>query len=75
MADTSYGFRYRGRKCGRPPTIQSFVAQLMHAMHIARFADVQRGDQVFVLSLTEVVEHIVRFSAAGMRATAGGVRS
>ncbi len=26
MADTSAGFRYRGRRCGAPPTIQDYVA-------------------------------------------------
>lgn len=26
MADTSLGFRFRGRRCGQPPTIQKFVA-------------------------------------------------
>ena len=26
MADTTLGFRYRGRRCGAPPTIMDFVA-------------------------------------------------
>jgi hypothetical protein len=33
MADTSAGFRYRGRVCGAPPTIQSFVAASAATYH------------------------------------------
>lgn len=33
MADTSAGFRYRGRKCGGPPTIQKFVAASAATYH------------------------------------------
>jgi hypothetical protein len=41
MADTSAGFRYRGRKSGGPPTIQEFVC--------ASAATYTKGD---LLSLT-----------------------
>ena len=33
MADTSAGFRYRGRRCGGPPTIQKFVAASAATYH------------------------------------------
>lgn len=42
MADTSLGFRYRGRLCGQPPTIQEFVA--------ASAATYHKGDMIKVVS-------------------------
>lgn len=33
MADTSLGFRYRGRLCGGPPTLQYFVAASAATYH------------------------------------------
>jgi hypothetical protein len=44
MADTSAGFRYRGRKCGKPPTIQSFVAQDATTLHKGDIMNLESGE-------------------------------
>ena len=44
MADTSLGFRYRGRKCGQPPTIQSFVAQDATTLYKGDLLNLESGE-------------------------------
>jgi len=44
MADTSAGFRFRGRKCGQPPTIQSFVAQDATTLHKGDLMNLESGE-------------------------------
>jgi hypothetical protein len=44
MADTSLGFRYRGRKCGKPPTIQSFVAQDATTLYKGDMMNLESGE-------------------------------
>jgi AcrR family transcriptional regulator len=50
--------------------ILSVVGQLMHALHIKGFFEQThgRGKKLFEYSLTDAVDHIVKFSAAGIRA-------
>jgi AcrR family transcriptional regulator len=51
--------------------IQSFVAQLIHFVRIRRLAQAGENAQPFSLSLPELIDHIVRFTAAGIHAGAG----
>jgi hypothetical protein len=44
MADTSLGFRYRGRKCGKPPTIQSFVAKDAETLSKGDLLNLESGE-------------------------------
>ncbi|UCG56078.1 MAG: CerR family C-terminal domain-containing protein [Phycisphaerales bacterium] len=50
--------------------ILSIVGQLMHALHTKGFFEQTHGHgkKLFEYSLTDAVEHIVKFSAAGIRA-------
>ncbi len=48
MADTSAGFRYRGRRCGGPPTLQEFVASTAATYH--------KGDMLSLTAATGEVE-------------------
>jgi AcrR family transcriptional regulator len=50
--------------------IHSFVAQLIHVLRVRRMAQLSRQTQDFAFSLTELVQHIVHFTAAGIRACA-----
>jgi len=50
--------------------IHSFVAQLIHVLRVRRMAQLPKQTQEFAFSLTELVQHIVRFTAAGIRACA-----
>jgi len=51
--------------------IQSFVAQLIHFVRVRRTAQVSENVQNFASSLPELIDHIVRFTAAGITASAG----
>jgi hypothetical protein len=53
--------------------IFSIVGQLVHLVHIREMLD-QRGDdfKLPVLDSTEAINHIVEFSAAGIRAYSEG---
>jgi len=44
MADTSLGFRYRGRKSGGPPTIQKFVAVSAATYHKGDLVSLASGE-------------------------------
>lgn len=44
MADTSAGFRYRGRLSGGPPTIQSFVAASAATYHKGDLVSLSSGE-------------------------------
>lgn len=44
MADTSLGFRYRGRRCGGPPTIQKFVAASAATYHKGDLVSLSSGE-------------------------------
>jgi hypothetical protein len=44
MADTSTGFRYRGRRCGGPPTIQKFVAASAATYHKGDLISLSSGE-------------------------------
>jgi hypothetical protein len=44
MADTSAGFRYRGRLCGGPPTIQKFVAASAATYHKGDLVSLSSGE-------------------------------
>jgi len=44
MADTSAGFRYRGRRCGGPPTIQKFVAASAATYHKGDIVSLTSGE-------------------------------
>lgn len=44
MADTSKGFRYRGRRCGGPPTIQKFVAASAATYHKGDLVSLSGGE-------------------------------
>jgi hypothetical protein len=44
MADTSAGFRYRGRRCGGPPTIQKFVASSAATYHKGDIVSLASGE-------------------------------
>ncbi len=55
--------------------IQSFIAQLIHFVRIRRLAQVGENVQPFVFSLPELIDHIVRFTAAGITAGAAGRKS
>jgi hypothetical protein len=44
MADTSLGFRYRGRRCGGPPTIQKFVAASAATYHKGDLVSLASGE-------------------------------
>ena len=44
MADTSKGFRYRGRKCGAPPTIQTFVAKDAETLTAGDLINIETGE-------------------------------
>lgn len=44
MADTSAGFRYRGRKSGGPPTIQKFVAASAATYHKGDLVSLTSGE-------------------------------
>lgn len=44
MADTSAGFRYRGRKSGGPPTIQKFVAASAATYHKGDLLSLSSGE-------------------------------
>ncbi len=44
MADTSLGFRYRGRRCGGPPTIQKFVAASAATYHKGDLVSLTSGE-------------------------------
>lgn len=44
MADTSLGFRYRGRKCGGPPTFQKFVAASAATYHKGDLVSLAAGE-------------------------------
>jgi len=44
MADTSLGFRYRGRLCGGPPTIQKFVAASAATYHKGDLVSLSSGE-------------------------------
>ena len=50
--------------------IQSFVAQLIHFVRIRRLAQVGENVQPFAFSLPELIDHMVRFTAAGITAGA-----
>lgn len=54
--------------------ILSVVGQLMHAVHVKTWFEQssQEGVELPKLDLSEMVDHIVRFSAAGIRAYAEG---
>jgi len=49
--------------------IHSFVAQLIHVLRLRRMAQLSRQQEAFAFSLPDLVHHIVRFSAAGIRAS------
>ncbi len=53
-------------------SIESFVAQLVHVVHLKRFTDDLGGGTGPGLDLSEMVDHIVRFTGAGIRATTEG---
>lgn len=44
MADQSLGFRYRGRLCGGPPTIQKFVAASAATYHKGDLVSLASGE-------------------------------
>ena len=44
MADTSLGFRYRGRKSGGPPTLQKFVASSAATYHKGDLVSLSSGE-------------------------------
>lgn len=44
MADTSLGFRYRGRRCGGPPTIQRLVAASAATYHKGDIVSLANGE-------------------------------
>jgi len=46
--------------------VQSFVGQLLHAMHARRFAFTDLEDSGDALSIVEIADHIVRFTVAGV---------
>jgi AcrR family transcriptional regulator len=51
----------------------SFIGQLIHAIRMkAMFDEDNNADLPMILSLNEAVDHIVKFSAAGIRAYAEG---
>jgi hypothetical protein len=44
MADTSAGFRYRGRRCGGQPTVQDFVATSAATYHKGDMLSANSGE-------------------------------
>ncbi len=56
-----------------PLVVFSFIGQLIHAIRMkAMFDEDNNADLPMILSLNEAVKHIVKFSAAGIRAYAEG---
>lgn len=55
-----------------PLVIYSLAGQLAHSVHVKAMFDRTDKPEIPKLDLVELVEHIVRFSAAGIRAYAGG---
>ncbi|MHC4529600.1 MAG: CerR family C-terminal domain-containing protein, partial [Planctomycetota bacterium] len=55
-----------------PLVIYSLAGQLAHSVHVKAMFDRTDKPEVPKLDLAELVEHIVKFSAAGIRAYAGG---
>lgn len=53
-------------------SLESFVAQLTHVLHLERFADALDVGAAETFGMPELVEHIVRFTAAGIRETCRG---
>jgi AcrR family transcriptional regulator len=51
-----------------PLVILSFVGQLMHAIHFRGMMEDVTGEELLEFELPEVVDHIIKFSAAGIRA-------
>jgi hypothetical protein len=52
--------------------VYSIVAQLMHAVHIKGMFDHTDNPEFPKFDLAEAIDHVVRFSAAGIRAYAKG---
>ena len=52
--------------------VYSIVAQLMHAVHVKGIFDHTDSPEFPKFDLAEVIEHVVRFSAAGIRDYANG---
>ena len=44
MADTSLGFRFRGRKCGAPPTIQNILCKDSETLTKGDMANLESGE-------------------------------
>jgi AcrR family transcriptional regulator len=51
-----------------PLLVLSFIGQLMHTMHFRGMMQDVTGEELLEFELPEVVDHIVKFSAAGIRA-------
>jgi len=47
--------------------LHSFLGQLTHAIHVRRFLGEEKGSQAPFEDLKSFVEHVVRFTAAGIR--------
>ena len=54
-----------------PLVILSFVGQLMHALHFRSMMDDVGDEELLDFDMEEVIDHIVKFSAAGIRAYCG----
>ena len=54
-----------------PFVVYSVVGQLLHAVHVKPIIDGQQDAGVPEYDLDKFIEHVVRFSAAGIRAVAG----
>ncbi len=69
MADTSAGFRYRGRKCGAPPTIQRLLFKDTETLTKGDLVNLEAGEVDLAATDDKLIVGIVLETKAGVDST------